>query len=162
MEIVIKILTVLAAVSLPVMYLIEWKYGFGKRARLIHCICAVFGIVSVVAVCLLFNWKVASAEDGIRGWATDFFFSYFYPALITTIIITVLLGLAAAVRHPMRRIRMSIAMLLPVVVIATAVFWAVLASDGYFAVDLYIRALAPGLALLPHVVPLCEREKKSH
>lgn len=159
-DLIIKIITAIAAVSLPIMYLAEWKYGFGKRERLIHGICAIIGIVSLVTVYLLFKWKIGSVSGDVRGWAEDFFFSYYNPAFIVTVALSILLGFAAAIDHPMRKIRMSVTILLPVVMILLTMFVASLAGEGQFAVDFYIRALAPGLGLVAHVVPLCERNKK--
>ena len=94
------------------------------------------------------------------GWAEDFFYSCFTPITVAVSSISALLSVAAAIRHPMRRIRMTIAMLIPIAVIAATLFMAYLATGGYFAVDVYIRGAAPGLALIPHAVPLCERTEK--
>ena len=161
MNVLIGIITAFAAVSMPVSYHAEWKYGFGRRARLTHGICAVMGIISLAVVYLLFKWKVGSASGDVGYWANDFFFGYLWTALPAVLVITGLLSLAAAIRHPMKRIRMTLTVLLSVAVILATLFVAFLASDGQFAVDVYIRALAPGLGLLPHAVPLCERRKNS-
>ena len=159
-SLIITFLTVFAAVSVPVSILWESRYGFGKKARLFHGICAALGIVMSFAVYFLFKWKVGSAAGDVRGWAEDFFFEYFNPAFISVVVLSAILGLAAAIDHPMRRIRKGVAALLPIAVILTTVFVAFLSENGQFAVDFYIRALAPGLGLIAHISLLPERKKQ--
>ncbi len=162
MNFIVGLFTGLAAVSLPVTYLLEHKYGCGKKARLFHGICAAAGALIVAADSLL-CYRLASTlrTPYVGDWAKDFFFGYLWTALPAVLVITGLLAAAAAIDHPMRRIRMAVTILLPLIVTAATLFVASLASGGQFAVDLYIRALAPGLGFLPHLVPLCERGKKS-
>ena len=159
MSFITGVLTGLAAVSLPVMYAAERKYG-SRKLRRIHGIMLLAGILYLAALCIVFGVKVSSAAEGIAGWAEDFFCSCFTPITVAVSSISALLSVAAAIRHPMRRIRMTIAMLIPIAVIAATLFMAYLATGGYFAVDVYIRGAAPGLALIPHAVPLCERTEK--
>lgn len=161
MDIAVNAFIIFAAVSLPVMYLTERKYSFPKKLRIIHAVCAVLGILSLAAVFLLFRWRVAAAVGDVRGWACDFFYHYFTSAVVFDTVLSALLCVAAAIGHPMSRIRMSVAILLPWVMIAVTLFVSFLASDGQFAADFYIKALAPGLGLLPHAVPMCERREKS-
>ena len=162
MSVVMGMLTAFAAVSLPLSYLIERKYGRGRKARLFHLICVICGAVIVLADSLLCHHLASNLRTPYVGdWAKDFFFGYLSAALPAVLVITGVLSIAAAIDHPMRRIRMTLAILLPIVTIAVTQTVAFLASDGQFAVDVYIRALAPGLGLLPHAVPLCERRKKT-
>lgn len=161
MNAVVSVLAVLAVLSLPATCILEGKCGRGKKAKLIHGILAAAGVLSLGAVYLLFTWKIGSAAGDVRGWAEDFFFSYFRSSVILTACLSGLFALAAAINHPMRRIRTVLAVLLSLIAFLASYFVAFLASEGQFAVDLYIRALSPGLGLLPHAVPLCERRKKS-
>lgn len=161
MSFLVGLFTGLAAVSLPVMYIIERKCGLTKRMKRVHGILFGLGLLSLIVVCILFKWKVSSTTEDIGGWADDFFFSCFTPSLVCGGVITGILCGAAAIRHNMKRMRMTIAILLPWVLIAVTLFMAFLGENGYFAVDFYVRATAPGLALLTHAVPMCERAKKS-
>ena len=161
MSVIVSILTVLAVLSLPVMYIAEHKLRVARKMRPVHGIIFGSGVLMLVLVYILFNWKVKSAAGDVRLWAEDFFMSYFSPAIVTTSVLTALFASAAFIGHKMRRTRMILAALLPFVMTSMTFFVVFLASDGEFAVDFYIRALAPGLALLPHLVPLCERRKKS-
>lgn len=158
MSFITGVLSGLAAVSLPVMYSVERKCD-SKKLKKIHGILFAAGILYLAALCIIFGVKVSSAAVGIEGWAKDFFYSCFTPVTVAVGVTVALLCAAAAIRHPMRRIRMAIAMLIPLAVIAATLFMAHLAEGGYFAVDVYIRGAAPGLMLLPHAVPLCERLK---
>ncbi len=160
MDILLILLSVISLLSLPLMYLAESRIGRKKLIRSIHLGMFAAGLLCVAIVPILFEWQVSSAVDGIRGWANDFFYSYFTPSVVSVLVIVGLLCGAAAIRHPMRRIRMVIAMLLPFVMAALTVFAASIAEGGYFAVDLYIVALVPGFGFLVHAVPLCERTKK--
>ncbi len=94
-------------------------------------------------------------------WAKDFFFGYLWAALPAVLVITALIAVSAAINHSMKRIRTALTVLLPVAAVLATLFVAEFASGGEFPVDTYIRWLAPGLGLLPHIVSLCERNKKS-
>ncbi|MBE6709443.1 MAG: hypothetical protein E7578_09425 [Ruminococcaceae bacterium] len=162
MEIVLIIASVISLLSLPLMYLVEAKIGMSKLMRRIHLGMLAAGVLWMIAIPILLEWQVSSAAEGIRGWAEDFFYSYFTPSVVSTVIIVGLLSGAAAVRHSMRRIRMILAGILPFVMTATALFSVSIAEGGYFAVDLYIGALIPGFGFLVHAVPICERVKKKN
>lgn len=161
MSVLLYVLTALAAVSMPVLYLLEWKYGRGKWSKAVHLILAMAGFVLLLLDVILFDAKVESAADNVRTWAGDFFHGYANVAVPAVLWFTGILAVANLIDHKMRRIRMALMIIFPVIMIAATFFVASLASDGQFAVDLYIRWLAPGLGLLPHIVPLCERRKKS-
>ena len=160
MSVIVSILTVLAVLSLPVMYIAEHKLRIARKMRPVHGIIFGAGVLMLVLVYVLFNWKVKSAAGDVRLWAEDFFMSYFSPAIVTTSVYTLLFVSAALIGHKMRRIRMALAILLPFIMTGITLFVAFLAGDGGFAVDLYIRALAPGLALMTHAVPFAEKQKK--
>lgn len=161
MNALLVILTAFAALSIPAGYLLEGKFGRGKRSKAVHLVLAVAGFVLLMLDVILFDAKVGSASDNVRAWAEDFFHGYANTAVPVTLWFTGILAVANLIDHKMRRIRMTLMIIYPVLVIAVTEFVALLASDGQFAVDFYIRALAPGLGLLPHIVPLCERRKKS-
>ncbi len=158
-ETLVIIATVFAAVSFPAVLFIGWKFRLGKRMRLYHGICAATGALVLATVCILFAVKVRSASGNVRGWAEDFFYPYFTGAVVTDAVLTGLFCLAAAIGHQMKRMRRAVTVLLPYVMIGVTLFVGDLASDGRFAVDFYIKALAPGLGLLPHAVMLCEKDK---
>lgn len=160
MDAVIYILTIAALLSLPVLYVLEGKFRRIRRPKMVHGILFAAGVIAVAAISITFCIKVNSAAAGIKEWAKDFFNSYLWAVGLSYGIITALLCSAAAIRHKMKRTRMIISVLLPVVAATMAIFYADLASGGYFAVDLYIRATAPALVLLSHAVPLCERKKQ--
>lgn len=162
MELIVIVVSVISLLSLPVMYIVQSRIGNRGLLRRIHGGIFAAGVLCMAAVPILFEWKVSSAAEGIRGWANDFFYSYFTPSVISFSVTVALLCGAAAVRHHMRRIRMIIAVILPFVMAALTAFAASVAEGGYFAVDFYIAALVPGFGLLVHAVPLCERAKKNN
>lgn len=162
MNVLLYVLIAFAVVSIPISYFLERKYGFGKRVKLFHMLCAVVGAVIILADSLL-CFKLASSlrTPGVGDWAKDFFFGYLWTMLPIVLVITVLVAVSAAINHSMKRVRIALTALLPVSAVLVTLFVATLASGGEFPVDTYIRWLAPGLGLLSHIVPLCERNKKS-
>ena len=160
MKLFVILVSVISLLSLPVMYITQSRTDSRGIFRRIHGVMLAAGVLCMAAVPIIFEWKVSSAAEGIRGWANDFFYSYFTPAIIWFSVTLAILCGAASVRHHMRRIRMIIAAVLPFVMAALTAFAASVAEGGYFAVDFYIAALVPGFGFLVHAVPLCERSKK--
>ena len=162
MNTLVTIAAVVAVLTLPVMYLAEWKLGSKRWMKVLHAVFAVGGVLTVTLDSLLLN-KLASElrTPDLGGWIKDFYFGYLWMALPVVLVITALLCLAAAIRHPMVRVRGTLTVLLPVAAVLTAFAVALLSENSDFAVDVYIRTLGVGMALLPHAVPLCERYAKN-
>ena len=156
--VILVILAVFAVVSLPVMYMTEWKIGGKRWMKILHAVFVVGGVLTVALNSLLLHELASNFRTPDLGnWIKDFYFGYMGMALPAVVVITVLLCLAAAIRHPMVRVRKTLAVPVSVVAVLTAFAVAVLSANDDFAVDVYIRTLGVGMALLPHVVSLCER-----
>lgn len=161
MGVLVKIIAAVSVMSLPVMYLIEWKLGSKRWMKIFHGVFAVGGALTVVLNSLLLHELASNFRTpDLGGWVKDFYFGYLWTALPTVLVITALLCLAAAIRHPMVNIRKTLAILLPVAALLTAFAVSFFAKNDSFAVDIYIKTLGIGMALLPHAVPLCERRTK--
>ena len=150
MNILLAALIITVTLSFPVSVAAEKKYGFGKRASLFHLLAASAGALEIAGVCLIFYRMVGTADSGVRSWAEDFFVGYLKTSLPVVIFLCAVLAVSAALDHQMRRTRTALFMLVPAAAVILTLISAKLASGGQFPADIYIRWLAPGIALLVH------------
>ena len=158
----VVIAAVVAVLSLPVMYLIEWRFGNKRWMKGIHVVSTAVGVLITVLNSLLLNELASNFRTPYLGdWVKDFYFGYMWAALPAVLVVTILLCLAAAIRHPMIKIRKILTVLVSVAAVVTAFGVAFFSENEDFAVDFYIRILGIGMSLIPHAVSLCERNSKN-
>lgn len=159
-NVILFVLIVFAVLSYPISYLFERIHGFGKKARLFHIICAVSGMAVLVSDAILCFTSADSLKNDVGEWAKDFFIGYLMTLLPVMVFLIAVLAVSTVIDHSMKTIRTVLTMLLPLISVLLTLFVAETASGGQFSVDIYIRWLAPGLALIVHTVPVFSRTMK--
>lgn len=162
MNVLLVIIAVFAVLTVPALYLAEWRLGSSRWIKVVRGVLAAGGALTVLLDSLLLNHLASNFRTPYLGdWVKDFYFGYMWASLPWVLVLTGLLCLAAAIRHPMAKIRRFLAVLVSLAAVLTAFAVAFFAVNDDFAVDLYIKVLGIGMALLPHAVSLCERGEKT-